>query len=141
MNIEVVINEVPLTVVVDFKGIKKELELKKVEVQEAEELFMKLHTVDEFATKEESLSDIEQMIKFVDSLENNKDSLSEYVCDVRKKKNGKFWLNSGTTLSRLEFVTEYFTDYTNAWSTPQLRLEVIDADTCELVFRNRTETL
>ncbi|WP_144537397.1 hypothetical protein [Bacillus thuringiensis] len=141
MNIEVVINEVPLTVVADFEGIKNDLELKKVEVQEAEELFMKLHEVDEYATREESLRDVEQMLKFVNSLEHNEDALIEHVRDVRKKKNGKFWLNSGTTLSRLECVTEYFTDYTNAWSTPQLRLEVIDADTCELVFRNRTETL
>ncbi|WP_283747782.1 hypothetical protein [Bacillus thuringiensis] len=141
MNIEVVINEVPLTVVVDFEGIKKSLELKKVEVQETEEQFMKLYEVDGHATKEESLSDIEKMIEFIDSIHNEYEQLVKHVGDIRKKKNGKFWLNSGTTLSRLECVTEYFTDYTNAWSTPQLRLEVIDADTCELVFRNRTETL
>lgn len=51
---------------------------------------MKLHEVDEYATKEESLRDIEKMLKFVNSLEHNEDVLIEHVRDVRKRKTGSF---------------------------------------------------
>ncbi|MFJ8528701.1 hypothetical protein [Bacillus sp. NPDC094106] len=139
MDIKVIVNEVPLTVIADFDKLKEQVTSKKVEVKE-EGPFMKLYSVDEYATEEESMNDIDEMLSFLESIMNSHDVLSDYVTNVRKKKNGKFWLNSGLTLSKLSCVTEYFTDYTNAWSTPQLRLEVIDEDTCELVFRNRTET-
>ncbi len=73
-------------------------------------------------------------------LKNDPKQLIPYIKEIRKKKNGKFWSNSGVTIQKMESVCHYFTDYTNAWSMYQLRLEVVNESKCELVLRRRTET-
>lgn len=89
---------------------------------------------------EEITNDVEDMIEMLNSIQENPEILLEYVKDIRKKKNGMFWRNSGTVIRRMDNCTDYFTDFTNAWSTPELRLDVIDENTCKLAIRERTYT-
>lgn len=102
-------------------------------------MLYKLHSED-YSTFDEVEKDIDLMMELVNELENDIDLLKNYVGLIKKKKNGTFWLKSGYCIKDLESCTEYFTDFTNAWSTPELRLDVISETECTLRFRYRTRT-
>lgn len=90
---------------------------------------------------EDVFADLASLTELLERIEANPDVLIPFVEEVRKKKNGGFWRNSGTDVRVAQNCTEYFTDYTNAWSALMIRLDVLDENTCELSVRNRTFTL
>lgn len=97
---------------------------------------------DKYSSYEDVCSDIDSMLDLIEKIETNPEEfLKESVEKVRKKKNGLFWLKSGYTIQSLDYCTEYFTDFTNAWSTPELRLDVLNETECELSLRYYTRTL
>lgn len=102
--------------------------------------YTEMWTVDEAVTKEQFDGDIERAKTFIAELEAGKVELHAHVEKVRKKKNNKFWSNSGHDILQLTNISEYFTDFTNAWSVLVFRLEVLNETTCELVLRTRTYT-
>lgn len=85
--------------------------------------------------------DIANIQAILDQVESNPNVLLVHLMDIRKKKNGQFWKNSGVDVYVARYMTNYFTDFTNAWSTYVLRLEVIDEETCTLTLRTRTFTV
>jgi hypothetical protein len=92
------------------------------------------------STREEIASDVDSMRDILERLEHNPQLITAYVEDIRKKKNGMLWKNSGVVLQHMAYCCEYFTDFTNAWSTPELRLDVVNETTCKLSIRHRTYT-
>lgn len=102
-------------------------------------MLYKIYT-DKHSTFNEVEEDVEDMLELIESIENNNDLLIEHIEKVRKKKNGLFWNKSGYCIKTLEACTEYFTDFTNAWSTPELRLDVINENECKLHLRYYTNT-
>lgn len=92
------------------------------------------------STREEIEADVTSMLKLLDEIEANPDMLQEHADKIRKKKNGMLWKNSGIAIQQLSYCTCYFSDYTNAWSTPELRLDVVNENTCKLSIRSRTYT-
>lgn len=115
------------------------LEMLKDKVRDGERGFSVLWE-DESAAPEDSLKDIEDMQRILTRIEAIPDSLAVNIDSIRKKKNGGLWKNSGTDIFVSNHCTEYFTDFTNAWSAYVIRLHVIDEGTCELVLTQRTFT-
>lgn len=87
------------------------------------------------------LADLASLAELLQKIQQNTDILIPFVEEIRKKKNGGFWRNSGTDVRIAENCTEYFTDYTNAWSALMIRLDVVNETTCKLSVRTRTFTL
>lgn len=92
------------------------------------------------STKEEVESDVKSMTEMLNQIESNPSFLEPFVKEIRKKKNGLLWKNSGVVIKMMDHCCDYFTDFTNAWSTPELRLDVVDELTCKLSIRERTYT-
>jgi tRNA(Ile)-lysidine synthase TilS/MesJ len=134
---ELVLNGVKLQVTYDPNRMKETLNSLE---KQFEGQYTKMYTVDEEVTKEEFEEDIQLAREFVAKLESGSFELSPHVEKVRKKKNQKFWSNSGYDVLTLSNISEYFTDFTNAWSVFVFRFEVINETTCELVLRSRTYT-
>lgn len=136
-TVEVELNGVKLQVNYDLNRMKEIL--KSLEKQ-YEGQYTKMYTVDEVVTKEEFEEDIQVAKVFVAKLESGSFELLPHVDKVRKKKNQKFWSNSGHDILPLSNISEYFTDFTNAWSVFVFRLEVVSETVCELCLRSRTYT-
>lgn len=94
----------------------------------------------EDSEKELVIADLNGLIFFLLEIESNPDLLIPHIEKIRKKKNGDFWKNSGTDVLLAENCSEYFTDFTNAWSVLMIRLDVETNDTCTLDVRHRTFT-
>lgn len=92
------------------------------------------------SNQEDVLSDLNEMVSLLRKIEAKPEILAPFIEEIRKKKNGWFWSNSGTDVRIAENCTEYFTDFTNAWSALMIRLDVLTEDTCKLSVRNRTFT-
>lgn len=136
-TIIVEVNGVTLHIVCD--SVKMTAVLDSLEKQ-FEGQYIKMYTVDEVVTKEEFELEIASARAFIAQLEAGTLDLLPSVEKVRKKKNGKFWSNSGYDMLQLTNISDYFTDFTNAWSVFVFRLEVLNETTCELVLRSRTYT-
>lgn len=133
------VNGVDLTVLMDFDSMKRSLNASEKE-WEADRFTIAWTVDDGNVTKEDYMKDIEDTRNLIATFEQDPSILEEYVEQVRTKKNGEFWKNSGLTIKYLENVSSYFTDFTNAWSVLQLRLRVLDAKTCVLQLELKTET-
>jgi hypothetical protein len=132
------VDGVELQVKADFDSIEKELDSLKWE----DDYYTTLYSVNHAdLTEEEFNADISYMRSTIHFLREHATMLEKHVQSLRKKKNKRFWSNSGTTIETMSKVSCYFTDFTNAWRVYQLRLEVVDEFTCELVLRQRTETI
>lgn len=66
---------------------------------------------------------------------NNNDIINRHLNLLILKKNGKFKKNSSSVIKRIESATDYFTDFTNAWSTLELKLKVIDENNVKLLLK------
>lgn len=121
----------------DFQQEKKDLETMKEQYREGQIVYQPLW-VDENSKEELVLADLDAMMALLDEIEENPDVLIPHINEIRKKKNGDFWKNSGQDVMIAENCTTYFTDFTNAWSALVLRLDVNTNDTCTLEVRTRT---
>lgn len=121
----------------DFQYEKKSLEKMKEDYLKGEMEFQPMWG-EENSKKELVLSDLDAMMALLDEIEGNPDVLIPHIAEIRKKKNGDFWKNSGHDVFIAENCTTYFTDFTNAWSALVLRLDVNTNDTCTLDVRHRT---
>lgn len=86
-------------------------------------------------------SDLNTTIKLLESIRINPGLLKEGVEEIDKKESGEFWKRAGYTMKSLDNVSNYVTDFTNSWSVLQLRLSVIDDNTCELILQDRLVSL
>lgn len=123
----------------DFEKEKESLKWTKAQYLDGEISYQPIWEREDSA-KELVLADLDSMISYLEEIETDFDVLIPHVEAVRKKKNGDFWKNSGTDVLIAENCTEYFTDFTNAWSVLMIRLDVETADTCTLSVRHRTFT-
>lgn len=122
-----------------FEDEIAELEKTLKEYQAEEQAFYPIWERDE-SLPENVVTDIESLIDKLRQIEANPSLLASEIEQVRKKKNGGFWRNSGHDVLIAEHCTEYFTDFTNAWSALMIRLDVEDEMTCRLSVRHRTFT-
>lgn len=123
----------------DIQNTLQNLERLGRKVMNGEEMF---HTMweDEYAEKVDILTNLEELKTLLVDIAADPNALHADIHAIRKKKNGKFWRNSGTDVYIANHCTHYFTDFTNAWSAMVLRLDVLDEDTCTLSIRQRTYT-
>lgn len=117
----------------------RRLEQRKVDFGPDYDVYQVIYTQDD-STEEQVFGDLDKMISFLKSVKEDSSALKEYVSKVRKKKNGDFWLRSIEEIVVADHCTEYFTDFTNAWSVLMISLDVEDATTCSLNVRTRTVT-
>ena len=94
----------------------------------------------EDSKKEAVLADLEALTTMLLKIEENPGILIPHLEVIRKKKNGGFWKQSGTDVLVAENCTEYFTDFTNAWSALMIRVDVDAEAKCTLSLRHRTFT-
>ncbi|PLS19283.1 hypothetical protein CVD28_02400 [Bacillus sp. M6-12] len=134
---EIILNGVTLSIEYDTEKMKEIVDSLKGDF---EGQYTKMYSVDEVVTKEEFEQDIEEAEAFIQQLESDQIDLVEHMDKVRKKKNHKLWSKSGQDVLTLSNISEYFTDFTNAWRVMVFRLEVINETTCELCLRGRTYT-
>lgn len=127
---------------VNLPDIQKEtewLKKQKIDVMSGETEYNVIYTED-IADVDEAVADLDKMQHALSAIEADPSVLSPHIDQIRKKKNGGFWKQSGTDVLLAENCTEYFTDFTNAWSALVLRLDVVDEQTCTLSLRERTFT-
>ncbi|MBL4952197.1 hypothetical protein JK635_08240 [Neobacillus sp. YIM B02564] len=133
------VNGVSLIVQMDFSAMEQTL--KQIEQEWEPGAFTEVFSCEEGnVTADDYFGDITRMREGLQSIQNHPGLLEHFVKKVRKKKNGDFWMNSGTTIETMDFVSTYFTDFTNAWSVLQLRLEVESNRVCRLTLHKRTVT-
>lgn len=123
----------------DFQKEKESLERTKTQYLDGEISYQPIWERED-SEKESVIKDLDALISYLEQIETNLDVLTPHVEAVRKKKNGDFWKNSGTDVLIAENCTEYFTDFTNAWSALMIRIDVESADSCALSVRHRTFT-
>lgn len=124
----------------DFEKEREVLDLLKDRANSIDDPFQILWE-DEDSEEVDVLRDIANIQAILDQVESNPNVLLVHLMDIRKKKNGQFWKNSGVDVYVARYMTNYFTDFTNAWSTYVLRLDVINEETCTLSLRTRTFTV
>lgn len=95
----------------------------------------------EDSKKEAVLADLEALETMLLKIEENPGIVIPYLDIIRKKKNGGFWKQSGADVLIAENCTEYFTDFTNAWSALMIRVDVDAEAKCTLSLRHRTFTV
>jgi hypothetical protein len=134
---EIYLNGIALTVEYDIEKLNDTVNSLK---NSFEGQYTKMYSVDEVVTKEEFEQDIQEAEAFIQKLESDQIDLTEHLDKVRKKKNHKLWSKSGHDVLTLSNISEYFTDFTNAWRVMVFRLEVLNETTCELCLRGRTYT-
>lgn len=110
-----------------------------------EDHFTKVWSMNEGeVNKEDYDKDLKETIETLEEVRDDQDMLDvfleEGIRGIRKKKNGEFWKNSYNVIKQLDNVSNYLSDFTNAWSVLQLNLRSIDGLNCELVVQNRTVT-
>lgn len=137
---DVVVNEVDFLVLYDLEEMKQTLNYVLNNNFEEGSSCYKMYSVDHKSTDEEIRSDVEKIEKFIYSIEEGAFDFESAVSKVRKKKNGKFWAKSNEDILVLEYLSEYFTDFTNAWSVLGFRLKVQDDTTVVLELGERTYT-
>lgn len=123
----------------DFQKEKESVDYIKNEYLKGEVSYQPLWERED-AKAEHVLADMENLLKLLGDIEDNADVLIPHIDRIRKKKNGDFWKKSGADVFVAENCTEYFTDFTNAWSALMIRLDVNSEDTCTLSVRHRTFT-
>lgn len=134
---EIILNGVTLTVEYDTEKMKDTVKWLE---DSFENQYTEMYSVDEIVAKEQFEEDIEKAKAFIQNLESGTLNLTEHVEQVRKKKNQKFWSNSGHDVLPLSHISEYFTDFTNAWRVMVFRLDVSNETVCTLDLRSRTYT-
>lgn len=123
----------------DFDKEKKSLEQTKADYLNGEISYQPIWERED-SKKENVVSDLDAMVFYLEQIEKNVDVLIPHIEYIRKKKNGDFWKKSGADVLVAQNCTEYFTDFTNAWSALMIRLDVDTTDTCTLSVRHRTFT-
>lgn len=123
----------------DISSVIEQLERTKEGVKEGSVEYNVIYT-DEVATVEAILADLTHLQEMMSAVEADPTILTTHIDAIRKKKNGGFWRQSGTDVLIAENCTEYFTEFTNAWSALLLRLDVEDENTCTFDLRTRTYT-
>lgn len=124
----------------DFEKVRNTLKgFRKESNSSSEEPYQILWEV-ECSEDVDVLRDVSNIENILNQVENDTNILLINITEIRKKKNGGFWKNSGTDVYVAQYMTRHFTEYTNAWSAYVLRLDVIDENTCEFNFRKRTFT-
>lgn len=121
----------------DFEQLRMDLEVLRKAVKSGDEPYQILWE-DADSEDVDVYRDLSNIRLILDQVEENADHLISTMMEIRKKKNGGFWKNSGMDVYIARYTTRYFTDFTNAWSVLVLRLDVIDEDTCEFGLRYRT---
>lgn len=115
------------------------LEIMKTQYLEGDVGYNPLWETEE-SKQEDVLCDLDELASLLREIEAKPEILAPFIEEIRKKKNGWFWSNSGADVQIADNCTEYFTDFTNAWSALMIRLDVLTEDTCKLSVRNRTFT-
>ncbi len=139
MKKEFKVNSVSLYVVMNFEEMRKVLDIAENEWEDGR--FTAAWTINHGNVKKEDyMDDIQSMRDLLQSYEQDLSRLEEHIINVRKKKNGEFWKGSVVTIRYLEYVSEYYTDFTNSWNVLQLRLKVLDNHTSNLELIYQFET-
>lgn len=123
----------------DFNEVITGLESMKVQYLAGEIGYNPLWESEE-SKEEDVVNDLNSLSSLLRKIEENPELLAPFIGAIRKKKNGGLWKKSGADVLIAENCTEYFTDFTNAWSTLMIRLDVLTEDTCQLSVRTRTFT-
>ena len=88
--------------------------------------------------KHSNLIDIEndclEMLNYIDSLLSNPNQLLNFIDDMPKKKNGSYYKGRVNFLKSMDNCCDFYTDFTNAWSLPVLRLKAISDTECSVEF-------
>lgn len=79
-------------------------------------------------------NDCSEMINYIDSILNNPNQLLDFIDELPKKKNGSYYKGRVKFLKRMDNCCDFYTDFTNAWSLPVLRLKVISDTECNVEF-------
>lgn len=128
------LGNVKFNVQTDLGSIRDIIEDKRGDWGESE--FYELWT-DTKVSKEEYMRSIDEVLELLDGMEEDPSLLVDSIEVVTKKKNGEFRKGGVAVISYLENTSEYYTDFTNAWSVGCIELKALDGKTCELRYNNR----
>lgn len=99
-----------------------------------------LYSVNELSKKEDILKEQETIIKQLKELYLDDTKWLPILDGIGVKKNGRFKKNSISQFMVVESATNYFTEFTNAWSTLVFKLKAKSEDTVQMISDEVTFT-